>query len=363
MESVTVKTTLSQYDIVIGNGLLNDLHQYLEFQLSSKKCNKIALVITKKLKKILFKEVTELLSLLKSSLFVIEIEDGEQYKNIQTLNTIYTQLLSQGANRNTLLMAIGGGVTGDIAGFAAATFMRGISFIQVPTTLLAMVDSSIGGKVAINHPLGKNMIGNFYQPQRVFIDVNFLNTLPEDEFKNGLAEVIKHGLIQDVDYFEYLENNLTAIFNRDVDILTQMISKSCRIKSNVVSQDEKEQNIRAILNYGHTFAHALESETQYQYFKHGEAVLHGMILAGEISAYFLGFDIQDKKRQNQMIEKIGLKPLPKLNVENFISAMKKDKKNKTNKIRLILLKKLGLAQIVENTPLDVIQKTLKDYLI
>ena len=278
--------------------------------------------------------------------FILTLPDGEQYKTLETLNVIHTFMLKKRMDRTSWLLALGGGVIGDMAGFAAATFMRGIPLVQIPTTLLAMVDSSIGGKVAVNHPLGKNMIGNFHQPEAVFISTHFLKTLSMKEFKNGLAEVIKHGVIRDAHYFNYLEKKLDAILSLQHSHLIKTIKRSCEIKAEVVKRDEKEKGLREILNYGHTFGHALETVSKYRYFKHGEAVMQGMRAAGFLAEAINGFPSKDRHRQDDLIKRVGLKPLPKLPTTQLMMALSRDKKFALGRSTFILPSKIGRASSV-----------------
>lgn len=276
------------------------------------------------------------------------IDDGEEYKNHDSLNHIYTKLLENQCNRDTTILALGGGVVGDIAGYAAASFLRGIPFIQIPTTLLAQVDSSVGGKTGINHLLGKNMIGAFYQPQAVVIDLNVLKTLDNRQISAGLAEVIKYGLIWDKDFFKYLENNIENLKQKDFEHLGEAIFRSCEVKAKVVSEDEKESGIRAILNLGHTFGHAIENCLGYGEWLHGEAVGCGMVLAAKMSLAHGWLTESEFDRIKNLIFQANL-PIEKPNIgyEDFIGAMKLDKKNKDKEIYLVLQQGIGKA-IVTN---------------
>lgn len=282
---------------------------------------------------------------------------GERSKNAEELGKIYSTLLTNNFNRSSTVVALGGGVVGDITGYAAATFMRGVSFVQIPTTLLAMVDSSIGGKVAVNHPLGKNMIGVFKQPDAVYIDPNFLKTLPMEERHCAMAEIIKHALIKDENYFSLLEERFDDIVNlKDMSLVIETIAVSCKIKKQIVEEDENELGVRAALNYGHTLGHALETVTGYDYYKHGQAVAYGMMFAGELSKKFAGLSDADLNRQNKLLEKIQKPPTPNfLSVEQLEDAMVKDKKNSNanskssgkNKKKLsqfVLIEKIGLVR-------------------
>lgn len=276
----------------------------------------------------------------------VDLPDGEQYKTWDSLNLIFDALLVHALDRHAVLVALGGGVVGDICGFAAACYMRGIRFIQVPTTLLAQVDSSVGGKTAINHPRGKNMIGAFYQPLAVEIDPRVLSTLPAREISAGLAEVIKHGMIADAGFFAWCENHVAALRALDEDAILHAVRRSCEIKSRVVSQDERESGLRATLNFGHTFGHAIESGLGYGRWLHGEAVGCGMVMAAELSARVLGLDRSVVDRIRDLVAAIGC-PIqaPDLGVQRWLDLMRVDKKNQGRHIRYVLLPQLGRAQV------------------
>ncbi len=272
--------------------------------------------------------------------------DGEQYKDIANWHGIFDTLLSKQCDRKTTIIALGGGVVGDMAGFAAAAYMRGVPFIQCPTTLLSQVDSSVGGKTGINHPLGKNMIGAFYQPQLVLADISTLNTLPDRELSAGLAEIIKHGAIYDADYFAWLEQNMDALRARDVAALTHAIVRSCEIKAEVVAQDERESGLRAILNFGHTFGHAIEAGMGYGNWLHGEAVGAGMVLAADLSQRLGQLDAADAARISALVKAAGLPTEPpRLGMDAMLEHMQLDKKNSAGAIRFVLLDGLGKAVI------------------
>lgn len=279
------------------------------------------------------------------------LPDGERFKDWQTLNSIFDGLLEQRCERSTTLIALGGGVVGDITGFAAACFQRGIPFIQVPTTLLAQVDSSVGGKTAINHPLGKNMIGAFHQPQLVLTDTDTLNTLPDRELRAGLAEVIKYGLIRDLPFLEWLETNLESLLSREPATLAEAICRSCRNKAEVVVADEREAGERALLNLGHTFGHAIETGVGYGEWLHGEAIAVGSMMAAELSLLMGWIDRHDLLRVERLFQRAGL-PVrgPALNVERYLELMQYDKKVLDGKLRLVLLQKLGQAVLSDAAP-------------
>ena len=279
----------------------------------------------------------------------IILPDGESHKGWPALNMIFDALLEHACDRKTTLIALGGGVIGDITGFAAATYQRGVPFIQIPTTLLAQVDSSVGGKTAINHPRGKNMIGAFYQPQLVLADTDTLVTLPNRELRAGLAEVIKYGLILDAKFFNWLEKNLAALLAREPMALTHAITRSCQIKADVVADDEREtaaEGGRALLNLGHTFGHAIETALGYGTWLHGEAIACGMVLATKFS-HSLGFiDVETVTRTQQIFEAAGLPTaMPNISADEMLQHMGRDKKNNAGVIKLILLKSIGGAYI------------------
>lgn len=281
---------------------------------------------------------------------------GETQKNLQVLNRLYTFMLRRGYSRKTCLLQFGGGVVGDMAGFGAATYQRGIPFIQIPTTLLSMVDSSVGGKVAVNHPEGKNMIGAFYQPRAVVIDLTVLETLPRDEFLAGLAEIVKHGIIYDADYFAFMEQNVEGILRRDPAIMTQLIRRSCEIKAEVVSQDEKETGIRAILNYGHTFGHAIEKITDYSRFSHGLTVGLGMRVAGRLATLMGRWTSEEEARQNLLLDRLGLPKEFAVDPQEAWHAMGVDKKVEKAKRVYILPARIGGAEKVANAPEAMVHK-------
>jgi 3-dehydroquinate synthase len=277
----------------------------------------------------------------------LALPDGEEYKTAATLEGIYDTLLGAGCDRKTVLYALGGGVVGDMTGFAAACYMRGVPFVQVPTTLLAQVDSSVGGKTAINHPLGKNMIGAFYQPARVLCDLDLLDTLPAREFSAGLAEVIKYGPIADMAFLDWIETNLDALVARDKTALAHAVKRSCEIKAWVVGQDEREGGLRAILNFGHTFGHAIETGLGYGAWLHGEAVGCGMVLAAELSARLGLVDAALVSRLQALCRRAGLPvqapPLSQLPIERWMALMRVDKKAEGGEIRFVVIDGPGRA--------------------
>ncbi len=283
---------------------------------------------------------------------VLQLPDGEVHKNWHTLQTIFDALLESGADRKTVLFALGGGVVGDMTGFAAASFMRGVPFVQVPTTLLSQVDSSVGGKTGINHPLGKNMIGAFYQPQLVVCDLDSLDTLPARELSAGLAEVIKYGPIADMAFMDWLEANMDALMARDKQALAHAVRRSCEIKADVVSKDEKEADLRAILNFGHTFGHAIEAGMGYGVWLHGEGVGAGMVMAAELSLRLGLVDWAFVQRLRALIERAGLPVQGAIldaqdNAGRYLQLMRLDKKSQAGAIRFVLIDSPGKAVVRE----------------
>ncbi|WP_071517184.1 3-dehydroquinate synthase [Geitlerinema sp. PCC 9228] len=295
-----------------------------------------------------------------------QLPDGEAYKTLDSISQIYDAALDHRLERSSTMVALGGGVVGDMTGFAAATWLRGIHFVQVPTSLLAMVDASVGGKTGVNHPQGKNLIGAFYQPRLVAIDPDVLQTLPEREFRAGMAEVIKYGIIWDVELFLQLEKaqRLDSFVHLSHDLLEIILSRSVQSKADVVAKDEKEAGLRAILNYGHTIAHAIETLTHYQGVNHGEAVAIGMVAASRIAAKMGMWDPQSDRRQYAIIEKAGLPTqLPAgLNIDEIVATLQKDKKVQAGKVRFILPEKIGQATISDRVMPETVKEVLQDML-
>lgn len=284
---------------------------------------------------------------------VILVPDGESYKAWPALQDILTRLLELRAERSTVLIALGGGVVGDLAGFAAAIYQRGMPFVQIPTTVLAQVDSSVGGKTGINHELGKNMIGAFWQPRAVLIDIDCLRTLPERELKAGVAEVIKYGAIRDPQFFEWIERNAGKVLRRDPDALQHALFESCRIKAEFVTADEREAGERALLNFGHTFGHAIEMAMGYGVWLHGEAVAAGMAVAARVSERVGGLPAGDSQRLREVIDAAGLPTRPPpLTIDRWLELMERDKKVSEGRIRYILLDRLGHAVVSSDVTRD-----------
>ena len=292
------------------------------------------------------------------------LKDGEQYKNLTSIQQIYDKALENRLERASTMVALGGGVIGDMTGFAAATWLRGINFVQVPTTLLSMVDASIGGKTGVNHPQGKNLIGAFHQPRLVLIDPQVLDTLPVREFQAGMAEVIKYGIIWDLDLFEQMEacDRLDEMPALSPSLVQTILARSCQAKADVVSKDEKEAGLRAILNYGHTIGHAVESLTGYQVVNHGEAVAIGMVAAGKLAVGLNLWDKDSQSRQINLIQKAGLTTkLPSgIDINAIIDALQTDKKVKAGKVRFVLPTQIGTVEIIDRVPTDLISQVLQE---
>ncbi|WP_019029576.1 3-dehydroquinate synthase [Colwellia piezophila] len=288
------------------------------------------------------------------------LPDGEAEKSLANFDVIMSHLLTHEHGRDTTLIALGGGVIGDITGFAAACYQRGIDFIQIPTTLLSQVDSSVGGKTAINHPLGKNMVGAFHQPKAVFIDIDSLSTLPVREFSAGMAEVIKYGILGDKDFFEWLEENIKEIKSGNKQLLAQMIEKCCQCKADIVASDETETGVRALLNLGHTFGHAIEAEQGYGNWLHGEAVATGMVLAAKLAVAMNLLEVSELRRIERLITAFDLPIIAPKNMgfAEFIRHMRRDKKNIAGKLRFIVPTAIGQSEIRDDVTQDMLQEIL-----
>jgi 3-dehydroquinate synthase len=291
------------------------------------------------------------------------LPDGEQHKTLQTAGWVFDELVGKKLNRDGVVLALGGGVIGDIAGFAAACYQRGIGYVQIPTTLLAQVDSSVGGKTGVNHSGGKNLIGAFHQPLAVIADTDTLSSLPDRELSAGLAEVIKYGCIADLEFLDWLDANLEKLLARDGQALIYAVSRSCAIKAAIVGEDEREQGRRAILNFGHTFGHALEAATQFERYLHGEAVALGMLMAADLSREMGLIDAQARERIEGLVRRAGLPTdAPKLGASHALELMRMDKKVLSGKVRLVLLERLGSAIVVSKYPQRALESTLRNHL-
>lgn len=344
MQKIRVELGERSYEISIDSGILADLGKSLvKFGFS----RKTALVTNPTVYGLYGDRVTESMKDAGFEVSVTVVPDGEGYKNLSSVEGIYSEMLAAKLDRKSAIIALGGGVIGDIAGFAASTYMRGIDFIQVPTTLLSQVDSSVGGKTGVNHPMGKNMIGTFWQPKLVWIDIDTLKSLPPREFLSGLAEVIKYGVIRDEGFFRFLEENRDKVMGLDRDTLACIIRTSCEIKASVVSQDERESGLRAILNYGHTMGHAIETATGYKRYLHGEAVAIGMYAEARLSRYLDLLDGGQLARIKALIEAYDLPAsLPEeIDFRLLLSSMKLDKKTVSGDIAFILPEKIGKVRI------------------
>ncbi|MGD9872081.1 MAG: 3-dehydroquinate synthase [Thauera sp.] len=342
MQTLNVALGERAYPIHIGRGLLDQAGLIVPHL----KTKRVAIVTNEVVGPLYLERVRSALEQAGISVSAVVLPDGEAHKDWPTLNLIFDMLLAERCERSTTLLALGGGVVGDMGGFAAACYQRGMPFIQVPTTLLAQVDSSVGGKTAINHPLGKNMVGAFYQPKLVLADIDTLDTLPERELSAGLAEVIKYGLIRDADFLAWLEANLERLVARDTDALAFAIERSCRNKAEVVAADETEQGERALLNLGHTFGHAIETGLGYGEWLHGEAVAAGTMMAAALSRRLGWIGAEDVARIESLFVRAGL-PVwgPKLGAARYLELMAHDKKVEAGKLRLVLLRALGRAVI------------------
>jgi len=355
MDKITVDLGSRSYPITIGEDLLSKSGLF-ETAIAGKK----VMIVTNDIVAPLYLETCKA-SLQEYDIDEVILPDGEQYKTLATFETILSALLEHKHARDTTIVALGGGVIGDMAGFAAACYQRGIAFVQVPTTLLSQVDSSVGGKTAVNHPLGKNMIGAFYQPQSVIIDIKCLATLPAREFAAGMAEVIKYGIIYDGAFFSWLKDNTSVIKAQQPEAITYMIKRCCEIKAEVVAKDEKEHGIRALLNLGHTFGHAIEAEQGYGNWLHGEAVGAGMVLAAQTSLALGLINDAQCEQMTQLIEAfdLPLKAPAEMNYEHFAKHMQLDKKVLNGQLRLILPTSVGTSEIYSDVTEDLLRRIIE----
>jgi 3-dehydroquinate synthase len=342
------------YPIYIDTGLLNKTDLLSSYVRAKRVC-----IVTNDLVAPLYLESFKA----KLANFIVDeviLPDGEAEKSLSNFEVIMSHMLAQEHGRDTTLIALGGGVIGDITGFAAACYQRGIDFIQIPTTLLSQVDSSVGGKTAVNHPLGKNMIGAFYQPKAVFIDIDSLDTLPVREFNAGMAEVIKYGILGDRDFFIWLEDHSAAIKSGDKSVLAQMIERCCQCKADIVAKDETEAGVRALLNLGHTFGHAIEADQGYGKWLHGEAVATGMVLAGKLAVAMNLLEVSEYRRMESLISAFDLPIIAPENMgfTEFIRHMRRDKKNIAGKLRFIIPTAIGKSEIRDDVSQDMLQEIL-----
>jgi 3-dehydroquinate synthase len=357
MKKLQVELGDRSYPIYIGAGLLNQAELYTQHI----KARQVMVVTNTTIAPLYLDKVLK--NLQGFAVETVILPDGEQFKTLETVTHIFDKLLAGKFSRNATLIALGGGVIGDMGGFAAACYQRGIAFVQIPTTLLAQVDSSVGGKTGVNHPLGKNMIGAFYQPQCVIADADVLDTLDDRQLSAGLAEVIKYGLIRDLEFFEWLETNISALLARDKQALAYAIERSCINKAEIVSEDETETGIRATLNLGHTFGHAIETGAGYGTYLHGEAVAIGTCQAADLSRRKGWLTDADVDRIIALFKKCYLptQPPEQLDSDRFLELMAVDKKNVNGQIRLILLSKIGVATLPIDVDQDLLIQTLNTY--
>ncbi|THA11088.1 3-dehydroquinate synthase [Rodentibacter pneumotropicus] len=346
MQCINVELQERRYPILIGSGLLQDEHRY-----PIEDGERVMIVSNPMIAQFYLKTVTDTLEKRGCVVDHILLPDGEKYKTLDSLNLIFTKLLQGNHGRDTTIIALGGGVIGDVAGFAAASYQRGVRLIQIPTTLLSQVDSSVGGKTAVNHEFGKNMIGAFYQPSAVMIDTLTLNTLPKREVNAGLAEVIKYGAILDYEFFEWLEKNIDDLVALKQEALQHCIARCCRIKADVVARDETEKGDRALLNLGHTFGHAIETHLGYGNWLHGEAVSVGMMMAAALSEELGNISVEDVARLEKLLARANLPTVSPdgMQPEDYLPHMMRDKKVLAGKLRLVLLKSLGQAYVATDS--------------
>ncbi|HWX80068.1 MAG TPA: 3-dehydroquinate synthase [Steroidobacteraceae bacterium] len=356
MQTLHVDVGHSRYPITIGSGLLAN-RELLDEQIPGRD---LLIVTNTTVAKLYLAKLTG--SFAQRRIADCILPDGEQHKTLQTAGWVFDALIANRMNRDATVLALGGGVVGDIAGFAAACYQRGIGYVQIPTTLLAQVDSSVGGKTGVNHSGGKNLIGAFYQPRAVIADTDVLATLPDRELKSGLAEVIKYGCVWDPLLFEWLDRNVAKLLARDAETLKYAIGRSCEIKATVVARDEREHDLRAILNFGHTFGHAIEAATAYEKYLHGEAVGIGMLIAADLSLRLGLIDAALKERVRDILARTGL-PIqaPRIGAAKAFELMQMDKKVVAGAVRVVLLEKLGRAIITDQYSKAALDATLKEY--
>jgi 3-dehydroquinate synthase len=355
LHTVPIELGERSYPISIGSGLLGDSATWAQVPAAAQ-----AVVVTNTTVAPLYAEqLRRAIATRHQAVHIVALPDGEEHKNWETLSLIFDALLQKACDRKTVLYALGGGVVGDMTGFAAACYMRGVPFVQVPTTLLAQVDSSVGGKTAINHPLGKNMIGAFYQPRLVVCDLDTLRTLAAREFSAGLAEVIKYGPIADMEFLAWIEANVRGLIARDTALLAHAIRRSCEIKAWVVGQDERESGLRAILNFGHTFGHAIEAGLGYGQWLHGEAVGCGMVMALHLSQRLGLVDLAFVERVTALIRTAGLPVVgPALGADRYLELMQVDKKTEAGELKFVVIDKPGNA-VVRSAPRALVREIIE----
>ena len=360
MEKVKVrlnKRINRTYGILIDKNLFGKIPEILK---KKKLGNKYLIITDNNVEKLFGKKLLAAMKKQKLDVNLISFKAGEQSKNLRVLEELLTKTQKLGLDRKSVIVALGGGVVGDVAGFVAATYMRGINYVQIPTSLLAMVDSSIGGKVAVDLLTGKNMVGAFHQPKSVFIDVSLLKNLPKKELLCGLSEVIKHALIMDKKLFDFIDDNIDKILAKELDILIKLIRRNCEIKAKIVEKDENEEGLRKLVNYGHTVGHAIETLTHYKKFSHGEAIAIGMAVAGRISNKLDRLSVKELEMQNDMLKRVGLSiKMPDLDKNVLIEELRKDKKASDGKIEFVLLDSIGKARYGILVPNKIIVESLR----
>ena len=357
MTKVKVDLGINTYEIFIDRNILSNVAKFIA---QSNFTQKILIVTDSNVAKFIDK-LTAPMTHEKINFDVAIIPAGESSKSLYEAEKIFTRAIELGLDRKSPIVAFGGGVVGDLTGFVAATYLRGVPFIQVPTTLLSQVDSSVGGKTGVNHALGKNLIGAFYQPQAVFIDIDTLNTLPEREIKSGLGEIVKYGIISDGELFNFIEENAEKILSRDVDALTHLIKRSCEIKADVVGQDEKENGLRRILNFGHTIGHAIEKVTAYKKYHHGEAVAIGMVGAAMLSCALGKINSADVARLKTLLERLQLETkCAACDVEELFHALQRDKKSIGGKVNWVLMDGFGTVSITDDVTNEKVVEILRE---
>ncbi|HEM7963354.1 TPA: 3-dehydroquinate synthase [Citrobacter koseri] len=358
MERITVTLGERSYPITIAAGLFNEPASFLPL----KSGDQVMLVTNETLAPLYLDKIRSVLEQAGVNVDSVILPDGEKYKSLTVLDTVFTALLQKPHGRDTTLVALGGGVIGDLTGFAAASYQRGVRFIQVPTTLLSQVDSSVGGKTAVNHPLGKNMIGAFYQPASVVVDLDCLKTLPARELASGLAEVIKYGIILDGEFFTWLEDNLDALLRLEGSAMAYCIRRCCELKAEVVAADERETGLRALLNLGHTFGHAIEAEMGYGNWLHGEAVAAGMVMAARTSERLGQFSAADTQRIITLLQCAGL-PVHgprEMSAQAYLPHMLRDKKVLAGEMRLVLPLAIGKSEVRGGVPHEIVLSAIAD---
>lgn len=357
LETVRVDLGERAYPIRIGRGWIEELSETLAEIAPGRR---LALITHPNVREHWEARVCDPLRQAGRDLSVFEIAEGEASKSLETLSLIYDFLVERQFDRATVIIALGGGVVGDVAGFAAATFLRGVDFVQLPTSLLAMVDSSVGGKTGVNHPLGKNLLGAFKQPIFVGIELDFLSTLPQEELRAGLAEVVKYGMIADAEFFDFMEKNAEAALALESETLQRIVTRSCEIKADVVGKDETEQGLRAILNFGHTFAHAAEALSEYGGLRHGEAVAAGMVAACRLGEAVTEFSAEDTQRLEALLKRLELPTaLPEHPVEDYLRVMRSDKKARGGRLRFIVPTRIGRVELRDDIDEAVVRETLR----